>query len=52
MLYGNGQILKNHNGYTHWICINGFRQIGENIEFRYEDTITQQRAWVSSQLNT
>ena len=48
--YANGEILADYRGYSHWICINGYRTTKNGVQFRYSDTITNSQLWVSSEL--
>ena len=48
--YGNGAILPEHQGYSHWICVNGYRTSESGVEFRYADTIANGEYYVSSEL--
>ena len=46
--YGNGNVLTDYAGYSHWICINGFRLTKDGTQFRYEDTISLSQSWISA----
>ena len=48
--YANGEILADYRGYSHWICINGYRTTENGVQFRYSDTIANSQLWVSSEL--
>lgn len=48
--YANGSVLPDFQGYSHWICINGYRTTENGVEFRYSDTIAVCENWVSSEL--
>lgn len=48
--YANGEILTDYRGYSHWICINGYRTTENGVQFRYSDTIANGQLWVSSEL--
>lgn len=48
--YANGEILADYRGYSHWICINGYRTTENGVQFRYSDTIANGQLWVSSEL--
>ncbi|GEM_PF-2182985 len=48
--YANAAVLPDYRGYSHWICINGYRTTENVVQFRYSDTITNSQLWVSSEL--
>ena len=48
--YGNGEVLRDFGGYSHWICVNGYRVTANGVEFRYSDTIIAAEKWVGSEL--
>lgn len=48
--YGNGKALDDFQGYSHWICVNGYRVTDVGVEFRYSDTIAVAENWISSEL--
>ena len=48
--YGNGAVLPDFQGYSHWICVNGYCVTDAGVEFRYADTIAAAENWVSSEL--
>ena len=48
--YGNGKVLGDFQGYSHWICVNGFRVTDDGVEFRYSDTIAVAENWISPEL--
>ena len=48
--YANGTMLSDFQGYSHWICVNGYRITDEGVQFRYSDTIADTQMWVDSDL--
>lgn len=48
--YGDGKVLNDFQGYSHWTCVNGYRVTDDGVEFRYSDTIAVAENWISSEL--
>lgn len=48
--YRNGNVLSDFQGYSHWICINGYKKTESGTQFRYSDTIAVSENWVDSEL--